>query len=345
MLLVKPQAWSDPSTASVIPYKSIKRFPAVYNVITTSGQTKRITVSLITDDIEFDAYKLPLNIVSDVEIEQARLSVQKLLSLANAMPKLVPHIQTLLATHRQAELALSEGKVRVNGVWVDGSLHYKQQAEMKNENEEAVRAFVTQQEERKKKERAELEERKKKERAELEERKKKERAELELQASFLTKEINDLELEIEANRQQLKTAQDEAASPVYKMRSFQIQRKLPKSDWSELYEISDYVYECITEGGEKCVYITNSITTMEERFLSAWVKHFTDVDVTLRNGNNERVPIFIEAEKHVSEKLSESYQNVNHLLEAIATISTRLKEKRTKLNEINKSIKQNNISN
>jgi len=240
VLLVKPQAWSDPSTATVVPYASIQRFSAVYNIVTASGQTIRINFSLIADDIDFTAYKLKSDIVSDVDIEQARSSAVKLRALAKASPKLVPYVKTLLEAHQQAELAFSGGKVRVNGAWTDAAQHSKQKAELQKTNDEAERTFAAQQDERKKRERADLE----------------------LQNTALLKDISDLEKDIDAHRQQVAAAKAETSSPGYALRRFLVQRKLPKSGFTDLYDISDYVYECLTEGDEKCALISHSITTM-----------------------------------------------------------------------------------
>jgi multidrug efflux pump subunit AcrA (membrane-fusion protein) len=318
VLLVKPQAWSDPSTAVVVPYASIEKFPAVYNIVTPSGQAKRINPPLVVDDISFAAYQVQPNIVSDADIQQFRSSAVKLRALAKASPKLLPYIKTLLESHQQAELALSAGKVRVNGVWTDATNHRKQQAELQKASEEAERAFAAQQEERKKSERAELE----------------------LQITALSKEISDLEKDIDSNRQQIADAKAETSSPGYEIRRFLLQRKLPKAGFTELYDISDYVYECLTEGDEKCALISRSITTMEKRFLSIWVKYYSDIDVTMRNGNEERIPVFIEAEREISEELSAGYNKLSILLETIATLSTRLEEKRKKLNAIQETLEK-----
>ena len=318
VLLVKSQPWSDPSTAVVVPYKSVERFSAVYNIVTPSGQTKRVNVSLIADDIDFSAFQVATNIVTDVDMEQARTSAVKLHTLAKSSPKLVPYVKTLLEAHRDADQALNEGKVRVNGTWVDAAQHRKQQAELQKANEESERQFAAQQAERKKKERAELE----------------------LQNTTLSKEISDLERDIEAYRQQVADAKAQTSSPGYEMRRFLVQRKLPKSNFTELYEISDYVYECLTEGDEKCALVAHSITTMEDRFLSIWVKYHSDIDVVLRNGNDERIPVFIEAEKEVSKELSAGFQKLSRLLETISSMSNRLEERRNKQNAIQDILKK-----
>lgn len=318
VLLVKPQAWSDPSTAVVVPYRSIEKFSAVYNIVTPSGQTKRINVSLIADDVDFSAFQVAPNIVTDAEILQARTAAAKLRAMAKNSQKLAPYVKSLLEAHREADQALNEGKVRVNGTWTDAAQHRKQQAEMKKASEEAESAFALQQEERKQKERAELE----------------------LQSAALSQEIADLERDIEANRQQLATVKSEASAPGYEMRRFLVQRKLPKSSFPELYEISDFVYECLTEGDEKCALVAHSITTMEDRFLSIWVKYHSDIDVVMRNGNDERIPVFVEAEKNVSRTLSDGYQKVSGLLEAISSMTNRLEEKRKKQGTIQASLKR-----
>jgi len=60
----------------------------------------------------------------------------------------------------------------------------------------------------------------------------------------------------------------------------------------------------------------------------------------MRNGNDERIPVFLEAEKEVSKELSAGYQKLSGLLDTISSMSTRLEEKRTKRNAIQDILKK-----
>jgi ribosomal protein S4 len=306
ILFVKPQAWSDPTTASAVPYKSFEIYPAGYTIVSLSGQTQHINAGLVTENIDFSPYKLSENITSDQEKVGMRENAVKLTSLVKSKPRVASYLNSLLQAYKDAEAALLSGKVRVNGVWINSDEYAKQQSEKKKAAEESEQTFMAQQAQRRKNERAELE----------------------VQNNAVIKDISDLEVNLATYKKEL-DEKTQSSSSGYKHRRFIIQRKLPKADFAELYDISNYVYESLTEGDEKCVLVSHSIATMEDRLLLIWVKYYSDMDVVMRNGNSERIPVFVQAES-----------DVNNILEKISAISTRLEGQQTKLKTLQRELQR-----
>jgi len=300
VLLVKSKAWSAPATATIVPYKSIERFPAVHNIITPSGQEKRISVALIVEDIDFDLYRLEDKIVTEAEKNQVRNRAHQLNSLLTTKSKLAPYLKNLIDDYKSAISQLCNGKIRINALWIDETEYQKQQEDIQKKNRIADQVFQT----------------------ENQEKRSKEKAELASKIDTLISQIAEVESELELHREKIIENRAQDLSSEYEFRRLLLERKLPRASFKNLYDLSDYVYEVLTESGEKCALVSYSIASVETRVISIWVRYCCDIDVLMRNGNEERIRVFIEAD------------------ETTALLSTQIQTKKTELKILQGDLKR-----
>lgn len=133
-------------------------------------------------------------------------------------------------------------------------------------------------------------------------------------------------LNLRLTAQQIGGPNGEEAKP--ETRQFHLIRKLPKTRFEQLYEINPYVIECESNSRQACVLVTRSIATLDNRLVACNVVMHGDIDVVLRDGREERVPVFVEYAP------SESDLQYREIVRQIEARTSELKRVQAALGEI-----------
>ena len=295
LLLVKTHAFDQESSADPVEYRTAEKFGTVYNIVTPSRKTERILGGLIVRDIVYSDVICPDSLVSQPDADRVKASIAKLKDAISKWPASGKYLQRHLDSNQLASDQLKKGYVLTGGKWI---------------TVQAYRASVAEAQKQ------------------ADERQRQEDAAREKEMQAMQEAALAKAAQIEKDLDSLKAEAAKVASAVRELttiekRAFTLQRKLPKADFEKLYEAGPYVFQGITRGGEGCVLVSCSISTLEDRFIDFFVRRLGDIDVKIVNGSRERVPVFVEAKVEESaavaklEKLRAQIEAANRELEVI----------------------------
>jgi len=138
LFLLKQQGWDNDNQAVPVEYKSADKFSTVCNIVTASGQIRRLNSNLIVEDIDYATLAIPENIQSGESITVLKNTIAKIEATIKQWPKTKPFLLPYLSAAQSAELKYLSGNVKLGSRWITRAEYSKEmeQAELAAELEE-----------------------------------------------------------------------------------------------------------------------------------------------------------------------------------------------------------------